>query len=1157
MKQSMTYIERIVTALVVVMLVVCCADYDAPALINGDIPLTVSGEINQMAVSRVNDSGFADGDRMGIYVVDYEGNTPGTLEAEDNRATNVCHTFDERQGRWTPSRDIYWRDDHTHADIYAYYPYDYTNPSEVDNYPFELQSNQDASSDSGVMGGYEASDFLWCKVADVAPTTSTVRLPLSHIMSSARILLEEGTGFDTGEWERVQKQIVVTNTRRKCSIDLSTGAVNTTGMVESTATVPARRQDEWRAIVLPQTIEAGTTMFAITVDGVPYKFTKNTDFTFLQGKLSTFTIVVDKIVETGKYKLTLTNESIIDWENDLFSHDATAREYLIVHSTAGGLRNAIASLGKDYTRIKNMKITGTVNASDFYFMRDSMTQLQSLNMREMTIAAGLCESDWGETEGQPDRIPAMAFHAKTSLLRIILPERLKIIGQAAFDECISLSGSLDIPEGVTRIEASAFCYCFSLTGTLTLPSTLEYIGGGGSVYGLGAFTECGFISELKIPERVTYIGHNAFNSCRGLYGELHLPHGLKTLHTGAFAHCSGLTGSLDIPHTLANVGECAFEDCGFDGNLYIPDGVVSVGKGAFVGTHLRGELSLPKSLEIISESAFANCDFSGTLKLPESLSMIGPYAFANNWRLSGVVAMPETMRTIGAGAFRECRGLEGIELNDGLEAICSNSQYGGAFLNCYGLASIVSHCQQPPLVQQGAFDGVPKDNFTVEVPERSLMQYQTAIGWTDFKRIAAHHELVCRPSVACALGSRHKQVLTIDAEGEWEVESMPSWCSISPSSGNRKTTATLTINELHDATANRTGEIVFRLKGKDYRHTCSVSQCGYQYAEDEVLTLQKASRGKNGGINVVFVGDGYDAEDISSGTYLRNIKQEVEYLFAIEPYATYRDYFNIYTMFPLSAESGVGTVNTIRYNRFGTTFTGGVGLRAEYDDIFSYVKQIPTVSDDNLAQTLIVVIPNSTEYGGITQMWTDGRAIAFCPMSNYEYPYDTRGVVQHEAGGHGFGKLADEYIYHNAFIDACNCVCCGHADAVSYGKSLGWYDNISLTNKAYSVPWAHLLTDARYSDVVDIFEGGYMHSRGVFRSEQNSCMNNDIPYFSAISRESIVRRIKRYAGEPFSFDDFAANDKAGVAAASKGSHRTSSHYVIGHGRQMAPVIHRQ
>ena len=51
-----------------------------------------------------------------------------------------------------------------------------------------------------------------------------------------------------------------------------------------------------------------------------------------------------------------------------------------------------------------------------------------------------------------------------------------------------------------------------------------------------------------------------------------------------------------------------------------------------------------------------------------------------------------------------------------------------------------------------------------------------------------------------------------------------------------------------------------------------------------------------------------------------------------------------------------------------------------------------------------------------------------------------------------------------------------------------------------------------------------MHSKGMFRSEVTSCMNNNIPYFSTISRQAIVERIKYCAGETFSLEDFYAND---------------------------------
>lgn len=678
------------------------------------------------------------------------------------------------------------------------------------------------------------------------------------------------------------------------------------------------------------------------------------------------------------------------------------------------------------------------------------------------------------------------------------------------------------------------------------------MGDEGTDYYGGVFQNCrNLTGNLILPDNLELIRGYCFSGCSGLYGELRLPAKLKRMGNCAFSSCSGFTGSLSIPQGITALPSEAFHNCGFNGTLTLHNGITNIANDAFANCHFKGELHLPKSLKVISENAFCNNDFSGTLTLPSTLTHIGSNAFAYNWRLMGILDIPQEVESIGENAFSNCKMLEGIIFPESMETIRQ-----GAFNECYGINSIICKGTMPAHIESGAFDGVAKDNFTLEVPESAISQYQAAPGWCDFKRIAAHHELVCRPSVACALSTEHKQKLVINAEGEWEVASKPDWCEVSPASGNKKTEVTLTIKGMAKNADSRDGKVVFRLKDKDYTHECSVSQYGYEYGEDEWITLQKATKGNNGGINIVLLGDGFNAKDIASGKYLKDIKQEVEYFFGIEPYKTYRDYFNVYTAIPLSTESGVGTVNTIRYNRFNTTFTGGVGLKADYDEVFNYALGAPTVNKSNLNQTLIIMVPNSTDYGGICQMWEDGSAIAFCPQSTYGYPLDTRGVIQHEAGGHGFGKLGDEYIYHNAFIDACGCSCCGHVLEFNGAKSLGWYDNLELTGKMHSVGWSHLIFDDRYSDIVDIYEGGYMHNRGVFRSEPNSCMNNDIPYYSTISRESIVKRIKAYAGETYSFEDFVKNDKrdAGIvesrAFGGNGDQRTSGTY------QHAPVFHK-
>lgn len=1124
--------------------------------------IQLSSDIDQLAVTRVNDNGFCNGDVMGVYIVDYEGNKPGTLKVNGNRGDNVRHTFDEPNYKWNSAYDLFWKDKHTHIDVYGYYPF--ANPESIEDYQFEVQKDQSKATENGEMGGYEASDFLWGKVSDVAPTTSVIRLPMAHRMSNARVTLIQGSGFAEGEWANLEKIVLTANVARKASINLSTGEIKTAGAVENTMTIPSRTNDEWRTIVVPQTVAAGTTLFSITIGGVPYKFTKNEAFTYVSGKMMNFGIKVDKQTGSGAYKLTLVSESITPWENDLVSHDATAKEYIVINSTPGGLKNAITAANKDYTQVRNLKITGQINAKDFYFMRDSMLRLSALNLKEVRIKG------WGKNEeneeNMDDQIPNSAFYfiqtvgGSNSLNRIVLPDTLKSIGSNAFYGCKYLSGSLIIPEGVTEIKRGAFNGCIGLNGILSLPSTLKKLGNRGEddmgdegtdYYG-GVFQNCrNLTGNLILPDNLELIRGYCFSGCSGLYGELRLPAKLKRMGNCAFSSCSGFTGSLSIPQGITALPSEAFHNCGFNGTLTLHNGITNIANDAFANCHFKGELHLPKSLKVISENAFCNNDFSGTLTLPSTLTHIGSNAFAYNWRLMGILDIPQEVESIGENAFSNCKMLEGIIFPESMETIRQ-----GAFNECYGINSIICKGTMPAHIESGAFNGVAKDNFTLEVPESAISQYQAAPGWCDFKRIAAHHELVCRPSVACALSTEHKQKLVINAEGEWEVASKPDWCEVSPASGNKKTEVTLTIKGMAKNADSRDGKVVFRLKDKDYTHECSVSQYGYEYSEDEWITLQKATKGNNGGINIVLLGDGFSAKDIASGKYLKDIKQEVEYFFGIEPYKTYRDYFNVYTAIPLSTESGVGTVNTIRYNRFNTTFTGGVGLKADYDEVFDYALGAPTVNKGNLNQTLIIMVPNSTDYGGICQMWEDGSAIAFCPQSTYGYPLDTRGVIQHEAGGHGFGKLGDEYIYHNAFIDFCDCTCCGHVFEFNAAKSLGWFDNLELTGKMHSVGWSHLIFDDRYSDIVDIYEGGYMHNRGVFRSEPNSCMNNDIPYYSTISRESIVKRIKAYAGETYSFEDFVKNDKrdAGIvesrAFGGNGDQRTSGTY------QHAPVFHK-
>ena len=173
------------------------------------IPIALSGEVDQVSVTRVNDNGFCDGDAMGVYIVDYQGVKPGTLLSKGNRGDNVRHTFDEAAYKWNSAYDIFWKDKHTPIDVYAYYPF--SNPEDVNAYTFEVQKDQSKPAEGEKLAPYEASDFLWGKVTDVAPTQTKIVVPLRHRLSSVKVMLVEGKGFEAGEWAKLEKSVLVKN----------------------------------------------------------------------------------------------------------------------------------------------------------------------------------------------------------------------------------------------------------------------------------------------------------------------------------------------------------------------------------------------------------------------------------------------------------------------------------------------------------------------------------------------------------------------------------------------------------------------------------------------------------------------------------------------------------------------------------------------------------------------------------------------------------------------------------------------------------------------------------------------------------------------------------------------------------------------------------
>lgn len=1119
------------------MLTSCLSEPDFEP-VEGGIPIKVDGSVNQLP-TKVNAQGFEDGDALGLYAVNYENSnqTPGTLRDEGNQADHVKYVFDEKNWKWNPVRPVYYKDVNTNVDIYAFYPH--AEPSSVSAYNFEVQKDQSAAESKSKLSGYEASDFLWGKSENVVPTEAAIKVKLNHMMAGALVVLEEGTGFEeAGDFALIDKKVLVTGTTRKASINLANGSVTPIGEAQATGIVMAPQTDgSFRAIVVPQTVAAGTKLFSITIEGVAYSFSKSEDYVYQSGKLSKFTIKVNRKLPSGEYELELADTQIIDWREDINTHEGEARQYYCVHcEQPGTLGDLIKADNKNPDKIKNLKVSGNINSSDFSFMNYNMAILEAVNLKEAKV------------EG--DVIPSSAFSDKKTLYYFTFPENITEIHSKAFSNS-SLSGPLILPDDVIsigngafmqtnvssltlshkveRIESMAFYECNSVSGTLTLPSTLKYIES-------HAFCHCGFNGRLILPNSLLEIGRCAFERAGIFSGDLVIPEKITELHPYTFNQ-SKFTGRLDL-NNVTFIGDYCFDECGFSGELILPDGLTEIQTEAFRWNNFSS-ISFPASLKVIGELAFhMNQRLCANLLFNEGLISIGNYAFYNGGMIQGLV-LPSTLQTIGSGAFE----------------------------NCYNINNITSLAVEPSTVQSGAFNGVAKDNFTVEVPENSVTRYKSDSEWGQFRRISAHHDFSISRPLARALNAEtsKKYILRAPSGLDWSIESKPDWVTVTPSSGTGKVEVTVTFDEMsHEGVGSfeseitneyttyhrgRAGEIVFLLNDKDYRSTMTVEQYDYEYGDGDVMTLNTATKGN--GVDLVFLADCYDAKDIATEAYLNDVKEAYGYYFDVEPYKTYKDYFNVYLVFGESDDSGMGTVNTVKDAKFGSQYSLE-GISPDFATCYEYAAKAD--SDIVPSQTLIVMVENTTEYGGICYMWGDGSAIACCPKSADAYPYDFRGIVQHEAGGHGFGKLADEYIYHNAFIQSCDCTCCSHVSEFEGGKGLGWYRNLELTGDVNEVGWSHMIFHPQYSNVVDVYEGGYFHSRGVYRSEPTSCMNNNIPYYSAISRQAIVERIMEYAGETFDLESFYALDSDEFGSTTKAFGGIMPlETIYDNGKQYAPV----
>lgn len=310
----------------------------------------------------------------------------------------------------------------------------------------------------------------------------------------------------------------------------------------------------------------------------------------------------------------------------------------------------------------------------------------------------------------------------------------------------------------------------------------------------------------------------------------------------------------------------------------------------------------------------------------------------------------------------------------------------------------------------------------------------------------------------------------------------------------------------------RSDKLIIYNKVYNLSDTLKIIQKGsiYDYYTDgDYVKLQEADKD---GVNLVIMGEAFSIDELEKGgRYEHVMTQAMEYFFSIEPYKSYRKYFNVYMVIAESESSKIESGKT----KFKIEFGSGTAISCNDKEIFEYASKIEELQEN---KPLTVIVPiNTNRYAGTAYLYGDGNSIALCPLSDELPPNDFEGIIHHEAGGHAFGFLCDEYVYYDKEIPE------SRKNDIKEWQKLGFQMNLDFTDDPSAILWKDFIGIDKYNNV-GAYEGGYEYRYGVWRPEENSCMNNNIPYYNVQSRWCIVKRIMDISGINFSINNFIEND---------------------------------
>ncbi|MEU6409370.1 M64 family metallopeptidase [Microbispora sp. NPDC046933] len=248
--------------------------------------------------------------------------------------------------------------------------------------------------------------------------------------------------------------------------------------------------------------------------------------------------------------------------------------------------------------------------------------------------------------------------------------------------------------------------------------------------------------------------------------------------------------------------------------------------------------------------------------------------------------------------------------------------------------------------------------------------------------------------------------------------------------------------------------------------------------------------------NLIIMGDGYTEAELPR--FAADTDQQLNVMWSIEPYKSYRNYFNVYRVDIVSGESGVGCDPGLEAGKkntpLGMAFWGGCNPGS--------VQRLITMSNSaanryagmvagtSSANRQILALANSGTYGGAGG--TYATSSGHNSMSALIAPHEI---------GHSLGGLQDEYTYYSRGVDG-GPYPGGEPSSAHHTLLTG--QQMKDQRKKW---WRWLGEPSEAGGVIGRYEGGLYYSSKVWRPSEHSIMRTLGYYYDQVGREVMTQRI--------------------------------------------------